>query len=116
MISLVTAAFLGSYIIPISLFLWKRLTTPANDIQYGPWRLGRFGVPVNIAALIWSVITMFFSFWPTTVNPTPQSMNWACLLYGATNIFSVLFYIVHGRFTYKGPVVETSVAEQFHVA
>ena len=108
------AGFLGSYIPPIALILWKRLR--GDDINYGPWKLGMFGVPANVFALIWTTIAMFFSFWPVAMNPTPQTMNWACLLYGATVIFSVCFYVLHGRHIYKGPIIETSVLEQLRGA
>lgn len=37
---------------------------------------------------------MFFSFWPTSVPVVAQTMNWSCLLYGATTLFRVSF----GRF------------------
>lgn len=114
LISLVVAGFLGSYIPPIALLLWKRLR--GDHINYGPWKLGVFGVPANIFALIWTIIAMFFSFWPGAVNPTPQTMNWACLLYGATMIFSIGFYVLHGRHVYKGPIIETSVVEQLRGA
>lgn len=116
MVSLSVAGFLGSYILPVVLLLWKRLRTPAHEMQYGPWKLGKFGVIINIAALIWTIIALFFSFWPGTINPTLQNMNWSCLLYGAVNIFGVFFYIVHGRFQYKGPVIETSIVEHLHGA
>ena len=108
------AGFLGSYIPPIALLLWKRLR--GDDINYGPWKLGMFGVPANVFALTWTTIAMFFSFWPGAMNPTPQTMNWACLLYGATVIFSVCFYFLHGRHIYKGPIIETSVLEQLRGA
>ena len=35
-------------------------------MEYGPFRLGRWGVPVTIASLVYSVIGIFFSFWPAT--------------------------------------------------
>lgn len=114
LISLVVAGFLGSYAPPIGLLLWKRLR--GDEIHYGPWKLGVFGVVTNVFALIWTFIAMFFSFWPVAMDPTPQTMNWACLLYGATMIFSVGFYILHGRKIYKGPIIETSVLEHLQGA
>ena len=54
---------------------------------------------------------MFFSFWPTAVPVTPSTMNWSCLLYGATVLFAVGFYGVYGRKVYNGPIIETAVVE-----
>ena len=112
MVSLAVAGLLGSYILPTSLILWKRVRGDA--IQFGPWRLGKFGVIANAFSLIWTSIAMFFSFWPVSVPPTPQNMNWSSLLYGATMIFSVAFYAVYGRFHYSGPVIETTVVDRLH--
>lgn len=112
--SLLVAGFLASYMIPIGLLLWKRVR--GDKIRYGPWKLGKFGILANGFSLVWCVIAMFFSFWPTAVPVTAKTMNWSCLLYGATMIFSVLFYIFYGRYRYSGPIVETSVVEQLHGA
>lgn len=112
--SLLVAGFLASYMIPIGLLLWKRVR--GDKIRYGPWRLGKAGVLANGFSMVWCVIAMFFSFWPTEVPVTAQTMNWSCLLYGATMIFSVLFYVFYGRFRYNGPIVETSVVEQMRGA
>lgn len=113
-VSLVIAGFLGSCILPIGLLLLKRLR--GDDIAFGPWKLGKLGIVANGFALTWTVIALFFSFWPGAINPKAQTMNWACLLYGATMIFGVVFYLLHGRHQYKGPVMETSVVEQVHGA
>ena len=112
MISLVVAGFLGSYILPIGLMLWKRIR--GDVIHFGPWHLGKFGLIANAFGMVWTIIALFFSFWPTSVHPTPQTMNWASLLYGATMIFSMAFYVVYGRFQYSGPVIETTVVDHMH--
>ncbi len=57
MISLVVSGFLGSYILPIVLLMNRRLTDP-RSLKFGPWSLGRAGLPVNIFALLWTIIAM----------------------------------------------------------
>ncbi|KAI9832416.1 MAG: hypothetical protein M1819_004405 [Sarea resinae] len=109
--SLLVAGFLGSYLLPISLLLGKRLRGDA--IPYGPWKMGRLVGPLtNAFALLWCLIAMVFSFFPTTVPVTLQTMNWSCLLWGAAMIFGVVYYIFRGRFQYHGPILETSLMEQ----
>ncbi|KAL8758371.1 MAG: hypothetical protein Q9199_001546 [Rusavskia elegans] len=94
-LSLVVSGFLGSYIPPIVLILYHRLSpSHSQHLHFGPWRLGKWGAPINAFALLWTVIAMFFSFWPTSVPVAAQTMNWSCLLYGATTLFGVSF----GRF------------------
>ena len=90
--------------------LHKRLTTPASEIAWGPFQLGRFGLPINIAAIVYTVIGIFFSFFPASAEVTPLTMNWSVLVFGAAMIFSLVFWAVHGRKVYRGPVMEVSMA------
>lgn len=32
------------------------------------------------------------------------TMNWACLIFGVVVIWSILYYLVNGRYVYEGPV------------
>jgi choline transport protein len=105
-VSLTIAGFFGSYLVPFSLLLYKRIKHP-EQVPPGPWTLGRWGVWVNAFAIAWSVVVMFFSFWPTTLPVTRVNMNWSCVLWSGIVLFALGFWWVHGRKVYKGPVVET---------
>ena len=85
--------------------LHKRLTTPSSALPWGPFKLGRAGVPITVVAIAYSVLGAFFSVWPTTARPSAQNMNYCVLVYGAVILFSILFWIFHGRKHYKGPVL-----------
>jgi len=52
-----------------------------------------------------------FQFLAPIIPVTPATMNWSCLLYGFTVGFALVFYALHGRYTYKGPVIETGIVE-----
>jgi amino acid transporter len=108
--SLLVASFLGSYILPIGLLLYKRITKPSS-IAYGPFKLGRFGITTNIFAILWTVLVMVFSFFPPKIPVTLSTMNWSCVLWGVTMISGLLFYIFYQRGRYNGPIVETVVLE-----
>ncbi|TGO90115.1 hypothetical protein BPOR_0078g00050 [Botrytis porri] len=108
-VSVNVAAFFTSYMIPIILILKKRLRKdPIKDkIHWGPWKLGPIlGPTANIAGLIYSTITMFFSFWPNTQAVTPVTMNWSCLIFVAAILYSVVFYMIWGKHAYKWPIVD----------
>lgn len=64
------------------------------------------GPVVNTVALIYSTITLFFSFWPSTAVVTPVTMNWSCVIFGGSLIFSVVFYVVWGKDSFKWPIVD----------
>jgi choline transport protein len=105
-VSLTIAGFFGSYLVPFSLLLHKRLVH-TEQVVPGPWTLGKWGVWVNAFAIGWSVVVMFFSFWPTSVPITRVNMNWSCVLWTGVVFFALGFWGVHGRKVYRGPVVET---------
>lgn len=107
-VSLSVAGFFGSYLLPFSLMLYTRLKHP-EKLDFGPWRLGRLGPWINGVAIAWSALVMFFSFWPSSVPVDGVSMNWSCVLWSAVVMFAGVFWVVHGRRVYKGPVVETGV-------
>jgi choline transport protein len=101
---------MASYLVPIALILHKRLRNdPVKDkLNWGPWYMGPIlGPIVNATGLIYIIIALFFSFFPSTSTVTAQSMNWSCLIFGATVIFSIIYYMVYGSRTYKWPVVDT---------
>jgi choline transport protein len=104
--SLVVAGFYSTFILSASVLLHKRLTTPEGHISYGPFNLGRFGVPIIVIAIIYSLLGVFFSFWPPIPHPNAVSMNWSIVVFGGTLILSVIFWAVYGRNHYKGELVE----------
>lgn len=106
-ISLTVAAYFSSFILSASVMLHKRLTTPDSELPWGPFRLGRAGVPITLLALAYSVFGAFFSMWPTTVKPNAEGMNYCVAVFGGAIIFSLLFWLVYGRKHYTGPVLET---------
>lgn len=95
----------SSYIISISLLLWRRLFN--LPLLPAPFTLSK---PVGILLNVWSLaflwIAFIFSFFPGTYNPTVAQMNWACLIYGAVMIFALVHYYMPGgaRNVYDGPV------------
>ncbi len=101
---------MASYMVPIVLIFYKRLRNdPVKDkLNWGPWYMGPvFGPIVNAVGLVYIVIALFFSFFPSSATVTPVTMNWSCVLFGGTVLFSIVYYIVYGRHAYKWPVVDT---------
>ncbi|KAF2770780.1 amino acid transporter [Teratosphaeria nubilosa] len=108
-ISLTTASYLSSYIIVIVLMIHKRLTTP-EKLVFGPWTLGRLGLPINIFAAGYSIMTVVFSFFPPQVPIKASSMNWSCAVYGGVLVLGVVYYVVKGHRQFESPV-ESNLVE-----
>lgn len=104
--SLVIAAFYSSFLLSASMLLLKRFTLSADSIRWGPFRLGRLGLPINIVSILFTIIGLFFSFWPPSREVTAKTMNWSIAVYGGVMLFSVIFWFAHGRSVYTGPVIE----------
>ena len=42
-------------------------------------------------------------------SPTPDAMNWTCVVYGGPMIMAILWYIIDAHKWFKGPKVRSSV-------
>ncbi|ORZ14661.1 amino acid/polyamine transporter I [Absidia repens] len=79
--------------------IWKR-----NLKLDGPFKLGKFSLPINYIAVIWIIFFSVILCIPQHTPVTPENMNWASLMIGAVVLFSLFFWIVRGRKFYKGPM------------
>lgn len=106
LLSVNVVAYFSSFILAAGIMLHKRLTTANSEIPWGPFRLGKAGIPITIFALIYTVWALFFSFWPTTSHVEADTMNYSVLIFGAAVLFSLIFWAFWGRKTYVGPIWE----------
>jgi len=74
---------------------------PANPPT--PIPLGKWGLPINIAALIWLIPIFTFTLFPSVTPVTAVGMNYGCLLFGFVVVFSTVYYIIVGRHVYISP-------------
>lgn len=124
-VSLTISGFYTSYLIGNSLLLYRRLkgdikpyaahsellrnTMESEFLTWGPWKVPEpLGTLINAFSVVFLFALLLFSYWPTTVAPGPAGMNYSSLVTGAVGIFSLVYYAVWGRKTYKGPVIEIS--------
>ena len=69
---------------------------------------GVLGPAVNLVALAFLRIVLFFSFWPSEAAVTASSMNYCVLVVGSTIRLNVARYVIQGKSTFKGPFVDVS--------
>ncbi|KAJ5211544.1 uncharacterized protein N7498_003190 [Penicillium cinerascens] len=86
------------------------VNVPGAKLVWGPIHCpGIVGTLINGFAIIYIAIVVFFSFWPTQMNPTAESMNWSIVAVGSSSLLATLYYFVRARFIYTGPVIEVSL-------
>ena len=102
--SLGGVSILSSYFITISCLVWRRLR--GRPLPPRRWSLGRFGLYINIASLLFLAPVWFFAFWPLATPATAATMNWSSTMFGGTILFALVYYAFRARFQYVGPVLQ----------
>lgn len=102
--SLYVVAIIGCYVMSSGCMLWRRIYYP-ETLPFAQWSLGRWGIPVNTAAVVFGLWSFFWSFWPQSTPVTPSLFNWSSPIFVATIICSLIYYFVVGHKRYDGPVV-----------
>ncbi|TAQ86145.1 hypothetical protein B7494_g5542 [Chlorociboria aeruginascens] len=122
-LSLIIAGLYTSYLIGNVLLLWHRVrgtigpyddaqTGPTNIVQagkltWGPWKVPEpLGTIINIVGILYLIVVLFFSYWPTAMNPGAEGMNYSVLMVGAVAIWAVVYYFVWAHKIYTGPIIE----------
>lgn len=105
---MVSLALLGqytSYVLP-TIFILARRIRPGKNIPYGPWTLGKWGIPINIFTIAFSFLTIAFNVLPPFFPVTAMNMNYAGVVFGAALIICAFLWIVQGQKHYAGPIRE----------
>jgi choline transport protein len=116
--SLAVSAILGTYIISFTVLILRRLR--GGPLPARRWTLGRYGIFINIGAVLFLLVVWVFVFFPLQTPVTPSTMNWnglfsknapeahtnlrTVVMFGGTMIFAVVYYIFVGKNTYTAPV------------
>lgn len=103
-ISLNVVSLMITYVISIGAVLYRRIKHP-ELLPACQWSLGRWGVPVNAAGMLYSLWAFFWCFWPEATPVEPSSFNWASVMFFGVSLIALVDYVIRGRKQYKGPVV-----------
>jgi amino acid transporter len=74
-------------------------------VRHSTFSLGKFGLFINIATIIWICLAIILFCMPTAIPVTPISMNYASVVFMAFAMISLIWYIIRGRKTFTGPPV-----------
>ncbi|KAF2843012.1 amino acid transporter [Patellaria atrata CBS 101060] len=103
--SLGTGALIASYIVSISCIVIKRVRH--EPLLPSRFSLGKWGLPLNVFSVAFLTLVFIMAMFPQTPLPTPEAMNWNCLVFGVVVIWSISYYFYKGRHEYVGPVEYT---------
>jgi choline transport protein len=91
-----------SYLVPIFLVLLKRLRK--EPLQFGPWTLGRWGMAVNLYAIVFGVFVCIFVPFPPMVPVTAENMNYCAPVFLGLIVLLGFDWVFRGRRSYTGPL------------
>ena len=100
-----------SYLLPITLLVLRRFGK--KEIPWGPWTLGRWGLPINLVSMAYSILLIVFMVFPPYQPVRAENMNYASVIFGAATIVSTVLWFVYGRKTYRGPARE--IIDELHI-
>lgn len=101
-LSIGAVALLTSYVVSIGTITWKRLCR--EPLLQSKFSLGKLGLPINIASLLFCTVVYIFAFFPPIPNPPPIAMNWAIAAYAGVLLVASIYYVLRARHAYVGPV------------
>lgn len=107
--SLGAVATLISYFITISCLVHRRMRGP--PLPSHRWSLGRWGIIINVASLLFLAPLIFFLTWPLAQPVVASNMNWSSVMLVGVLIIAMIFYAIKGRHEYTGPVVHVNRTE-----
>ncbi|CAJ0555292.1 Ff.00g053570.m01.CDS01 [Fusarium sp. VM40] len=109
-LSLAVVSLQVSYLIPIILLIWRRLFRP-DTLLWGPWRLGKAGLPINIFAVVYLLYTCIFLLFPPFQPITAVNMNYAPVVLGGALVFGCVYWPLRVSKRYIGPLTDAEVLE-----
>jgi choline transport protein len=102
LISLPTIALYISYGIPILFMMIRKLQN--RHPVYGPFKLGRWGIPINMFSLAYIIYILIFLPFPTILPVTAVNINYAGPLVGAVILIAIGDWFVTGKKRFRVPV------------
>jgi hypothetical protein len=91
-----------SYLIPIFYLTIRKLEN--RHPQYGPYKLGRYGFPINLLDLVYILYTLTFLPFLTIITVTASNLNYARPLVAAIILIALCDWPISGRKRFDVPI------------
>lgn len=106
--SLGGVSFLFSYIITLVCLIWRRVR--GAPLPPRRWSLGRYGLAINVVALLFLLPVLFFYCWPLAQPVTALNLNWSSVAFSCVLLAALIYYVIKARHEYVGPVMRVKRA------
>lgn len=73
-----------------------------DPMPIGNWNMGRWGLPVNIFALVYTAYVTVWLTFPSYRPVTGQNMNYALPIFAASTLFAFVYWFFYGRRHWPG--------------
>ena len=87
-LSLSAIALYISYVLPIIFFALTKLRR--DHIPYGPFHLGRWGLPINLFSIVYGIFVLIWLPFPPFMPVTALNMNYGGPVMGAVIVFALV--------------------------
>lgn len=100
MLSLNQCAVLGSYIMALGCKINARVR---GNLPRSPWSLGRYGLYVDILAVLLLAPLFVFAMFPGSPSVSADNMNWGVPMFGSVVLLSTIYFLLKGTHHYVSP-------------
>lgn len=110
-VALSTLGLYQSYLMAIACMLWARFS---GRLEPSGWSLGRYGVYINIFAVIYSAYIMVFLCFPSFLPVTASGMNYALPINAFVQLIALGLWVFWAKKHWRGlnkDVVDVVVAD-----
>jgi amino acid transporter len=107
LMSLPLAGLMISYFLPILLLTIRKLK--GEHPRYGPFKLGRWGLPINLVALCFCTYFAFWWVFPTAYPVTSMNMNYAGPIFIALVLLVLVDWFTTGKTRFEVPSGEYNI-------
>lgn len=90
-----------SYAIAISSMIYARYSP--GGVELGEWNLGRYGMLVNVYALVHTLYVLIFLPFPSTIPVDATNMNYGGPIMGFVLVVVITLWFLRARKQWKGP-------------
>lgn len=107
LLTITAVAIASSYFLPICLLLIRKLKN--EHPRYGPFKLGRWGIPINLFSLSFLLYIIFWTAFPIIYPVTIETFNFAGPIFIAVLSLALLDWFTTGKKRFTVPVGEYNI-------